>query len=1083
MLKRILLYLTPILLLPAVLAAQGVTTSAISGTVVDQNGEPLPGATVQAVHEPSGTRYGTSTQSDGRYNLRGLRVGGPYTVRVTFIGFEEYIEEDIQLNLGVTANVNISLRETGTELGEVSVTALRSGTFSSDRTGAATSISRSSIDNLPSISRTINDFTRLTPQSSGSSFAGQDNRFNNITVDGSSFNNSFGLGGQPGDRTGVAPISIDALEQIQVNVAPFDVRQGSFAGAGINSVTRSGTNEYSGSVYYRYRDENFVGTDVDGNEFNPGEFQYNQIGLRLGGPIIKDKLFFFASYEGESLTEPGTTFRANSGGETVGGNITRVQESDLNELSSFLSQNFGYETGPYQGYDNETPATRFLAKIDYNLNDRNKLSLRYTHLDSETDVLASNSSSLGFGGRRSNTNALNFRNTNYIILENIRSIVGEWNSNIDDNKSNNMIIGYTFQDESRDSRGDFFPLVDILEEGSTYTSFGFEPFTPGNALKYKTFQFQNNLNISAGSHYMTFGVSAEYYESENVFFPGSQSAYVYNSLDDFYEDANGYLQNPDRTTSDVDLRRFQVRWSNQPGLSEPVQPLEVFSAGLYGQTEWSVTDDINLTLGLRADVPFFGDTGFSNPEANSLTFRDENNNPVQFETDKLPDPNILWSPRVGFNWDVNGDRTTQVRGGTGIFSGPPPYVWISNQIGNNGVLTGFERLDDTDQRPFNPSPDAYKPANVTGDPASSYELAFTDPDFKFPQVWRSNVAVDQSLPFGLTGTLEFLYGKDVNGVYYINANLSDPDDQFTGVDSRPRWTSGNRIHQNIDNAVVLKNQNEGYTWDLSASLEREARDGIYGKVAYNYGRAKNTVNPGSIAFGSWNNNPHAGDPNNPGLGFSGSSSYHRVFASLSYSKEWFSFGGTTISLFWEGRTIGNASYTFSGDINGDGGSSNDLIYIHNDISEMNFQAYENGNGELITSQEQAEAWNAFIEQDDYLSSNRGSYAERNGVRLPMVFRSDISIAQEFFTDLLSKRNALQFRLDILNVNNLISSSWGGGQRMVTTQPLISEGADENGEATYRLATQGGEFISETFDDTVNLADVFRMQFSVRYTFN
>jgi len=1077
-----LLFLFTVLMFVPVLAYSQATTSSISGTVVDQTGDPLPGATVLAVHEPSGTRYGASTQADGRYNLRGMRVGGPYTITVTFIGFEAAVEEGVELNLGVTSNISFELRETGTELGEVTVSALRSGTFGSDRTGAATSISRSSIDNLPTISRTIGDFTRLTPQASGSNFAGQDNRFNNITVDGSAFNNAFGLGGQPGDRTGVAPISIDALEQIQVNIAPFDVRQGSFAGAGINSVTRSGTNEYSGSLYYRYRDESFVGTRVGDNDFNPGEFQFKQVGLRLGGPIVRDRLFFFVSYEGESLTEPGTTFRANTGNESVGGNITRVQESDLNELSSFLSSNFGYDTGPFQGYDNRTPATRFLAKVDYNLNDRNKISLRYTHLDSQTDVLASNSSSLGFGGRRTNTNALNFRNTNYIILENIRSLVGEWNSNIGDNMSNNMIIGYTYQDESRDSRGDFFPLVDILQEGSTYTSFGFEPFTPNNELKYTTIQFQNNFSISAGSHYMTFGASAEYYESENIFFPGSQSAYVYDSLDDFYADANGFLDNPNRTESDVDLRRFQVRWSNQPGLDRPVQPLEVFSVGLYGQTEWSVTDNINLTLGLRADVPFFGETGFNNPEANGLTFRDEDNNPVQYRTDKLPDPNILWSPRVGFNWDVNGDRTTQVRGGTGIFSGPPPYVWISNQIGNNGVLTGFERLDETTQRPFNPDPNAYKPANVTGDPASSYELAFTDPDFRFPQIWRTNIAVDQQLPFGLAGTLEFLYGRDVNGIYYINANLADPDSRFAGVDDRPRWTSGNRIHQNIDNAIVLKNQNVGYTWDISASLERPMQDGLYGKVAYNYGEAKNTINPGSIAFGSWNNNPHIGDPNNPGRGFSSGSSYHRMFASLSYRNEFFSFGATTFSLFWEGRTIGNASYTFSGDINGDGGNSNDLIYIHNDISEMNFQTYES-NGQTISAQDQAAAWDAFIEQDRYLSNNRGSYAERNGVRLPMVFRSDVSIAQEFFTDIFNQRNAIQFRLDILNVNNLISRNWGGGQRMTTTQPLIAAGADDNGVMTYRLARQGGEFISSTFDDTVNLADVFRMQFSIRYTFN
>lgn len=1062
--------------------AQTQTTASIGGTIVDQNGVALPAATVIAVHEPSGTQYGASTRNDGRYFIPGMRVGGPYKVTVSYVGFESQVKENIFLTLGITTDLDFKLSDKSIELGEVTVTAQRDAIFSSERTGAATSISKDALETLPTITRRIGDFTRLTPQANGSSFVGQDNRLNNTTVDGSYFNNSFGLAGQPGDRTGVAPISVDAIEQVQVNVAPYDVRQGNFVGAAVNMVTKSGTNDYSGSVYYQWRNEGLVGTEAKNNTFNPGTFKYNQVGVRLGGPIIKNKLFFFGSYEDETFTQPGTTFLANTGGQTVGGNITRVLASDLNTLSSYLKTNFGYETGPYQGYDFNTPAIRGLIRLDYNLDDNNKMSLRYTHLDSETDVLMSNSSSLGFGSRRTNLNALNFANSNYSILENIRSIIGEWNSRISDNMSNNLILGYTHQDESRGFKGSLFPMVDILNGGSTYTSFGFEPFTPNNELRYSSYQLQDNFTIYGESHYLTFGTSIERYESENVFFPGSQSAYVYSSLADFYTDANDFLANPNRTTSPITLRRFQVRWSNIPGLEKPIQPLKVLYAGVYAQDEWQVNENFKVVAGLRLDVPYFSETGFVNPEANGYSFRDENGQTVKYATEKLPDANLLYSPRVGFNWDVFGDRTTQIRGGSGIFTGRPAYVWISNQVGNNGVLTGFEQKDNTTVRPFDPNVNKYKPTNVTGAPASSYELALTDPDFKFPQLWRNNIAVDQKLPFGLVGTTEFIYNRDVNGIYYINANLAPANTAFTGADNRPRWTTGNRINSNVTSAVVLKNQDVGYSWNISATIERPFSDGFFAKLGYNYGVSKNTVDPGSIAFGSWNNNRHSGDPNNPGVGYSFNSPGSRVFAVISYRKEYFDFGATTVSLFWEGYTNGNAGYAFSGDLNGDGGTSNDLIYIPKDVSEMNFEQFTSS-GKTFTVAEQTAAWEAFINQDEYLSANRGKYAERGAVFLPMVFRADLSVTQEVFTNILDKRNTLQFRVDILNVGNFLNKDWGVSQSLVTTQPLIARGADANGAARYRLRNFGDQLISTSYRDNAGFSDVYRIQFSVRYIFN
>lgn len=1069
------------------LIAQGVTTAGIQGIVTDKDGDPLPGANVIAVHNPSGTVYGTSTRANGRFNITGMRVGGPYTITASFVGYNKQILENVFLELGQNLNLNFELVESQIELRDITVEAERSTIIRSDKTGTGTTIPRENLEILPTISRRIEDLIRLTPQaSSNARIGGVDNRLNNITVDGSYFNNSFGLAGLPGDRTGVAPISLESIEQIQVNISPFDVRQGNFVGANINTVTRSGDNNYTGSIYYNYRNDDYVGKKAGNIEFKPGTFRFNQFGLTLSGPILRNKLFFFVNFETDNLITPGTTYRSNLGGEPVGGNVTRVLKSHLDSLSKFLKDNFNYETGPYEGYDHETPSTRFLLKLDYNINPKNKISLRYTHLDSFTDVLLSNSSSLGWGNRRTNLTGLNYQNSNYQIMENIRSIIAEWNSIISDKISNNLIVGYTFNDESRKSRGRLFPFVDILDGGQVYTSFGFEPFTPNNELRYWSFQIQNNLNLFLENHTLTFGFSLERYQSENVFFPGSQSVYVYNSLADFYNDARDYLNNPNRTTSPITLRRFQVRWSNIPGQEKPIQPLKVWYGGIYFQDQWEIFKNLNLISGIRFDVPVFEKTGYHNPEVDTMIFRDENGFPVQYRTDKMPDPKVLVSPRIGFNWDIFSDKTTQLRGGTGIFTGRPAYVWISNQIGNNGILTGFQRLDNVTNRPFHPDINRYKPTTVTGAPAASYELALTDPNFKFPQMWRTNIGLDRKLWFDFIGTVEFLYSKDINGIYYINANLRAPNAQFTGADTRPRWTGTNRIYSKVDNAIVLKNQNVGYYWNIAASLERPMINNFYTKIGYSYGIAKNTVDPGSIAFGSWNNNQHSGNPNNPGVGFSVNSPGHRLFGAFSYKLEYFDFGATTLTLFTDYFCPGNGSYTFSGDLNGDGGTSNDLIYIPKDKSEMNFQQYSVTIGSqtfIFTPQQQADAWDAFINQDPYLSKNRGKYAERNAAFLPMVFRADLSLVQDFHRSFFGFRNSLQLRIDVLNFTNLLNKNWGVAQTFTTLQPLISQGADNQGRALYRLANIGGELIKESFRKTSTISDVWRIQVGIRYLFN
>ena len=1066
-----------------------VTTSAIRGTVTDSTGKPIENVRIDAVHQPSGTRYSSGTRADGAFAIIGMRIGGPYQITASALGFRKETREVAALTLGVTSDVRFVLTNAAVQLQAITTQADPSA-LSTTRTGAATSVTRQALENLPTISRRIGDFTRLTPQASGSSFAGQDNRLNNITVDGSYFNNSFGLGGQPGDRTGVAPISLDAIEQIQVNIAPYDVRQGNFTGAGVNTVTRSGTNQFTGSAYYFLRNEDLVGRQAGAAAFNPGTFNYAQVGARLGGPLIKDKLFFFTSYEEDKQTQPGILRTANPGGAAVTGNMTRVLASDMNNLSTFLRDKFKYETGPYSGYDNETPSQRFLTRLDYNLNDKNKFSLRFTALNSNTDVNLSTSASLGFG-RAANNTFLSFQNSNYQIQENIRSVVGEWNSLFGDRMANNFIIGFTSQDESRASRGSVFPFVDILQDGTAYTSFGFEPFTPNNELRYKSFQIQNNLTVSRDKHEFTLGGTFERYESENVFFPGSQSSYVYNSLADFYTDANDYLANPNRTTSPVTARRFQVRWANIPGQEKPVQPLEVMYGGIYLQDEYRASDNLRFTAGLRMDVPVFGETGFTNAQANGYTFRDETGASVQYQTQKLPDANLLWSPRLGFNWDVTGDQKTQVRGGTGVFTGRPAYVWISNQVGNNGVLTGFESVDNTRNRPFNPNPNAYKPTTVTGQPAAQYELALTDPTFKFPQIWRSNLAVDRRLFWGLNATAEFLYSKDVNGIYYIDANLAAPTGAFVGPDNRPRYSDTCpaaglqvRLNCNVTNAVVLKNQDVGSAWNAAFALERGFRNGFFAKAAYSYGMSRNTVDPGSIAGGSFTGNPIVRDGNNPGVGISGTAAGHRFFVTATYEKQYFDFGKTGVSFYFEGRNAGNTSYTFSGDLNGDGIANNELIYVPKDRAEMNFEAYTPTGGRLFSVAEQQDAFEAFINQDSYLQSRRGQYAERGAVFLPMVYNADVSITQDIFARLGGQKNTLQLRLDILNFGNLLNDNWGQSLRSVNNRPLVARGADANGRALYRMANLNPTtLLSKSFERTAGTGDVWRMQLGLRYIFN
>jgi hypothetical protein len=601
-------------------------------------------------------------------------------------------------------------------------------------------------------------------------------------------------------------------------------------------------------------------------------------------------------------------------------------------------------------------------------------------------------------------------------------------------------------------------------------------------------------------HTLTFGGAVERYHSWNSFYPGLQSIYVYNTLADFYTDANDYLAHPNRATSPVTLRRFQVQYSNVPGTSvPPYQELGVWYTSAYAQDVLRPKSNVTLTAGLRMDVAKFANTAFDNRAVDALTFRDSTGTAVQYNSGALPKASPLWSPRVGFNWDVKGDAVTQLRGGTGVFTGKPAYVWISNQVGNTGMLTGFISTDNTTAYPFNPNPDAYKPA-ATGNPPASVNLALTDPNFKFPQTWRTNIAVDHRLPWDLVATGEYIYNRDINGISYINANLPASQSAFTGVDNRPRWVgtacasagqSGGcvtRLNNNPGNqvtqAIVLGNQNIGRSWNLAASVSRPAKNGFQFKAAYSYGDSKNLVDPGSIASGSWSGNYIVRDANNPDLANSYNMAGHRFFIDASYSRRYFGWGATTVSAFFNVQSPSNSSYIYSGDANGDT-ASNDLIYIPRSTSEMNFVSLTTG-GVTFTPAAQAAAFDAYINQDPYLSQHRGEYMKRNALWYPMVKRMDLSIMQDVFVR-GKGRHGGQIRLDILNFGNLLNHNWGVGYSMTQYRLLTYVGADANGAMTYRLATvstaSGPQLISNTFLRTATTSDVYTLMLSFRYTFN
>jgi len=1060
------------------------TTSEIQGIVLGDN-KPLQGATVMAVHLPTGTKYTTTTRQDGRYNLSNVRVGGPYEVTVSFVGFQQEKQSDITLSLGTAYKADFNLKPSAGSLEMVTVAATRSDkVFSKSRTGSAEVITRQQIDRLPTINRSINDFTRLTPTANSnvvygtSSFAGRNNSYNNLTVNGASFNNTFGLAAGLGGQTNTQPISVDALEQIQVNIAPYDVTLGNFTGAGINSVTKSGTNDFKGSVYSYWKTPGLTGWEVGPTKLAKQQFDFNNRGAYLGGYLIKNKLFFFVSGEQERQSSPATSLVASRNGSS-GTGISQAKAEDLDALAQFLKTTYGYNAGPYENYNYKTYSDKITARIDVNINSKNTFNVNYFYLKSWRNVPPSNSGAPG-SGRQPSTTAMPFFASSYIINNNFNIVIAELNTRFSNKLSNKLQVGYNQLRDFRSSPGGIFPLVDIENgAGSSFTAFGYEPFTAYNKLNTDTYQFNDILNLYHGKHNFTFGTQNSYNRFLNGFAPNYYGAYRFKSLADFYASANGGA---------ATAYRYELRYSARKGGEFPYAKIGALQLGFFAQDKWNATNNLVLTLGLRADVPIFDNTFIANTVADNLVFRDG----ARISTGEGPKTSILWSPRFGFNWDVKGDKTTQVRGGLGIFAGAPPFVWISNQASNNGV--DFGSFVNTSGVAFNPDVNAYRPSNAGAN--TQYNLAVTAHDFKFPQLFRSNLAVDHRLPFDITGTLEGIFSKDINGIYYQNVNLPSTGTPLVGSDNRLRYSStkiysgsGGATLNNPDitDAILMRNTNKGYTYNITLQLQRNVKN-LYTMIAYSRGDSRSVNDGGSIAQSMWRDRSVSGDPNADVTSYSNFYQPNRVIAAAFYRKEYAKYFATSLGVTFEAANGGTATYTYSGDLNNDGLTTNDLVYVPKDQNDIVLEGVNSSD-----TRSAAVIWgqlNTYINQDPYLSKKRGQYAERNALLLPFYKRLDLNFTQDFMIKTGKKTNTLRFTADIFNFGNLLNSNWGIYRIPNRTTLLNFKRVETTGVNAGKpvfsfpyLDAANQIPLTSTFQNSSSQSSRYQVQIGVRYIFN
>ena len=1040
-----------------------VTTSGISGKVTAE-GELLIGATVQAVHEPSGTTYGTVTNADGRYSLQGMRTGGPYTVEVSYVGFQKAVYKNITLQLGETYLLDVKLTES-LSLDEVVVTASKAALFNSQKTGAAQNFNQSQIQATPSVSRSIFDVTKMNPlgvnTASGMSFAGSSNKYNSFQIDGITNNDVFGLSssGTNGGQAGANPISLEAIEEIQVVIAPYDVRQGGFTGGGINAITKSGTNTFHGSAYWYYNNENFYGKTPgkDAKERKKlGDQSSATYGFTLGGPIVKDKLFFFANYERVKETYPSSN--------NIGSTESNLDVKEVDQIVNKISQlTGGYNAGGYGPQDIDTYSNKILTRLDWNINEQNKFTVRYSFLDGRKMVFSNSVSSA------------KLNDNGYFMNNKTHSLVSELNTQFTPSWSNEFRFGWTYVRDYRDPIGQPLPNITInnlINNGDptkkSSLELGTERNSAANALDQDIFTLEDNLIWNKGNHTITLGTHNEFFHMKNLYITNIYGSYVYNSLDDFLTVG---------TANEVLPNSYEYSYSNEK-ITGTDRWAPVFGAaqlGFYAQDEWKVTNRFSMTYGLRLDIPLLFDKPRANEVFNSSTVATS----MGLATDQMPTTKVLWSPRVGFRWSLNEDRTTLLRGGAGIFTGRVPFVWISNSFGNAGVemvLTAYSSSlgNYPSDFKFNIDPNKqYKDPNAK---VPTSEVDVMAKNFRFPSVFRTNLAVEQMLPFGIRGTLEGLYSKTLNNILYENINYQWKGETLNnGGDDRP-------VYEKQDNhftqVMLLKNTSKGYTFNITTKLEKSFDFGLNAMIAYTYGQAK-SLNDGnsSQAYSGWKYNATYYGDMNPELTWSMFDVRNRVIGSVSYRKEYAKHFATTVSLFYNGQTGGRYSLLDYTDLNKDG-YRNDLMYVPTDaeLEKMVFTDIHSNNN-TVTAAEQKDALIKWIEGNGELRKSKGTHIKRNQMTLPFEHHFDFHFAQDFFVDIAGQRNTIQLNFDIINVGNLLNKKWGMYYQTNSGYDLtpLTTKIGTNG-ATYQFYDPG-----EMYTNT-NITSRWHAQVGLKYIF-
>lgn len=1047
--------------------AQGSTTSSLSGVIKDASGEAVPGATIIAIHTPTGSQFGNASAANGHFIIRNMNVGGPYKITVSFVGFQDQVKDNVYLNLGQTLSLSFQMSEEATELSEVVITGNRMGDIiDGERTGAETNVSEDMLGNLPNVSRSLNDFTRLTPQATVNdagalSIAGTNNRYNAIFIDGAVNNDVFGLAGNGsnGGQTGISPISVDAISQIQVLVAPYDVTKGGFAGGGINAVTRSGSNTVDGSVYYLLRNQDLSGKTP--NALNPTErtklanFSSKTYGFRVGAPLIKNKLFVFVNAEIQRDETPQPFSLSDYTGD-----LTRA---DIDAFRAKL-KGFGYETGGYEGTIDELEGEKFLIKFDWNVNKTHKVSFRHSYVKG-----------VNTNRRTSSTRSIAFENSGILFPSTTNSSALEVKSNFGNN-SNNLIIGFTSVRDNRDPLGDPFPFIYFRNDR---ISAGSEQFSTGNILDQDIFTLTDNFVMFKGKHTWTLGTHNEFYSIRNVFIRQNFGSYRWSNLSDFLNDENPIQF--DRTFSLVG-----------GGIGDDTNAAAEFKAmqlGFYFQDEIQVNEKLKVTAGMRLDIPIFTTSPAVNNDFNNRTIpllEAEGYDTQGARTGQAPKAAMMLAPRVGFNYDVNGDKTTQIRGGFGVFTSRVPFVWPGAMYNNNGVsLGGTRQFSDIT---FEPDVNKQPPTNPGSDPSGQIDL-FTE-DFKYPQVFRTSLAVDQKLPWGLVGTAEVIFTKTLNNVFYQNLNLKKSVETLEGTpDNRPYFDRRDEVDPTYTRVILGSNTNKGYTINATFQIQKPFSNGMTASLAYNYGDAQAIFEGTSSQNSSqWRGVYSLTGRNTAGLGRSDFAQGGRLTGFFSYKKEYLGMAATTVTFFLNAQSGNSFSYTYNRDIGNEDSRQRSLIYVPANQNEIVLVDQTDRDGNVTTSA--AAQWTAldnYIKNDDYLNSRRGDYAEKNGSRSPFTTVLDFKLQQDIFLKTAGgRKHSFQVGLDIFNFTNFLNKDWGVRYQsnFGAVQLLDYEGFQDG----TRIPTFTFEADNKELTDLLRIDDFgfsssrWQMQLSLRYTF-